>query len=324
MVGTYTTGITILMNYNIVIALFLGIIVSCGFGYLVSIPTLNLREDYLAIVTIAIGEVLRNVLIAENWIVYPQDGRNGGAIGMGIPNAITNTFNHDIQIGSFFMKGSIFSGLIFLIILTILLLIVYLFLEALYNSPWGRMLKGIRESDIAIESLGKDVVKYRRMSFIIGSGIAGFAGGLYALYYVSFAPDGFTPIITFNLWIIVILGGLSNNRGVILGSFFFFTLDQFTRTFNTQGQQLLTSIGTLYGLLNPIKHLPIISFIIDLITMDPLYSQYVILGIVLVAFLIFRPAGILPERPTKTNAIDIVNEDLNKEKEVRQYDWPRR
>ncbi|MHA2364948.1 MAG: branched-chain amino acid ABC transporter permease [Candidatus Hodarchaeales archaeon] len=302
MVGSYVTGLTLLFGYNILVAFIVGIIVSGFLGYLVAIPTLKLREDYLAIVTIAIGEVLRTFVKTEGWIQYPQSGKYGGPIGLAVPNTFYYMFQDDVTFGNYTIEASILSSFVFMIITLILLLIVYVFVEFLYNSPWGRILKGIRENDVAVESLGKNVVSYKTHSFIIGSGLAGFSGGLWAIYIINFAPDGFQPILTFNIWIIVIIGGLSNNRGVIVGSFLFWTLEQMTRLYKIDISNQLDNVASL---LNPIKEIPFVTSLQGFIRIDPVFGQNIFFGLILILFLLYRPHGILPERPIKTVANEV-------------------
>ncbi|MFW9930431.1 MAG: branched-chain amino acid ABC transporter permease [Candidatus Thorarchaeota archaeon] len=302
MMGSYTTGFFILLGYNIVIAFIIGIAISGFFGYLVSIPTLNLRQDYLAIVTIAIGEALRTFFKTEGWFQYPQNGDYGGPLGLKVPNTFYYIFQGDIVIGNTVINGAVLSSFVFIIIVIVLLLIVYLILEFLYNSPWSRILKGIRENEVAVESLGKNVVKYKTQSFVLGSAIAGFSGGLWAIYIINFSPDNFLPIITFNLWIIVIIGGLSNNKGVLLGSFVFWTFYNLTRLYKVEIGGLVSSVANL---LDPIKNFPFIPDIQKIITMDPVFSQNIVFGIILILFLLYRPQGLLPEKPIKTIANEV-------------------
>ncbi|MHA1983323.1 MAG: branched-chain amino acid ABC transporter permease [Candidatus Hodarchaeales archaeon] len=302
MAGSYGTGLFILLGYNIIFAFIIGIAISGFLGYLVTIPTLNLRQDYLAIVTIAIGEVLRTFFKTEGWFQYPQDGSYGGPLGLKVPNTFYFLFQEDIIIGDLVIDGGLLSSFVFMIIMTIFLVIVYIILEFLYNSPWSRVLKGIRENDVAVESLGKDVVKYKTQAFVLGSAIAGFAGGLWAIYIINFSPDGFFPIITFNLWIIVIIGGLANNKGVLVGSFFFWTINNLTRLYKPELGEIL---GNVSGIFNSIDTFPFISVIQDLITMDPIFGQNIIFGAILILFLLYRPQGLIPEKPIKTVAIDV-------------------
>jgi branched-chain amino acid transport system permease protein len=325
MVGTYVTGLVYLFKYPIFIAIPVGMIAAGFFGYLVALPTLDLREDYLAIVTIAVGEILRTILRAETWIAWPQDRQSsGGTLGLSIENIFRSTITTDLTIGDLVIPATYIADSVFLIIITVLLFLMYLFLESLYNSPFGRILKSIRDNDLAAESLGKDIVSYRIKAFIVSSALAGFAGGIWALYIVGFSPDGFPPYYTFFLWIVIIIGGLGNNRGVIFGSLLVWGIEYLSRTLTSD---LTSLVNQVTGYLNPISELyqdifsliPLIgetiadinpiSFFQNVITINPpeYYPQF-FFGLILVIFLIFRPEGVFPERPIKTIANTVLTE----------------
>ena len=127
------------------------------------------------------------------------------------------------QIWDYTYKG----GLLWLLIVTVAL--VFWRLEALVNSPWGRVLKAIREDEEVVKALGKDVFRYKLQSLMIGGAIAGLAGSFYAWQLTFINPDGFIPLITFQAWIIVVLGGSGNNVGTLLGAIIFWAYDALTR-----------------------------------------------------------------------------------------------
>ena len=109
------------------------------------------------------------------------------------------------------------------------LTIVYLGLEKLVHSPWGRILKAIREDEEVPRALGKNVFWYKLQAFMLGGAIAGLAGAFYAWQFSVF-PDNFEPLITFNAWIIIMLGGSGNNLGTIIGAIIFWGYSEVTRT----------------------------------------------------------------------------------------------
>ncbi len=119
------------------------------------------------------------------------------------------------------------SGLMWLLIVTVA--VVFWRLEALSKSPWGRVLKAIREDEEVVRALGKDVFRYKLQSLMIGGAIAGLAGAFYAWQLTFINPDGFVPLITFQAWIIVVLGGSGNNVGTLLGALIFWAYDAATR-----------------------------------------------------------------------------------------------
>ena len=323
MIGAYVTAFFMLLRWPFYLAIPLAIIVTAFVGYLIALPTLGLRDDYLAIVTIAIGEIFRTILLAEEWIGGELDcNACGGAQGLRIPNVFFEAFPYPIvvptinipnPIGFIFGPAEfIFGGLLtpafladitFFLFVTMMLILTYMFVELLYNSPWGRILKSIRDNDLATESLGKDVVDYRIRTFIISSGIAGLCGALFAIFILDFTPFIFVPLLTFQIWIIMIIGGVANNRGMLIGAIIFFSITNLTRAFNDQISGFLATIASV---LNPIQDLPFIPAIQHMITLDPVNAQWIGFGLLILLFLMFRPEGIIPERPIKTVANEVM------------------
>ncbi len=329
MVGCYTTGLMYLFKFPIFIAIPIGMVVAGFFGYLLALPTLDLREDYLAITTIAVGEIVRTVLRAETWIAWPQNrSEAGGTLGLTVENIFRSNITSDLVLGNIVLPSTLIADFLFLFSITAVFLLVYLFVEIIYNSPFGRVLKSIRDNDLAAESLGVDIVEYRIKAFVVSSALAGLAGGIWALYIVGFSPDGFPPYYTFFLWIIVIIGGIGNNRGVIFGSLLVWSIEYISRTLTGD---IDTLVSRIVGILNPLSdfyqqissHIPIIgdfllslnpiSFFQEIVVINPpeYYPQF-FFGILLILFLIYRPKGIFPERPIQTVAELAVSEHVNK------------
>ncbi|PSB62492.1 branched-chain amino acid ABC transporter permease, partial [filamentous cyanobacterium CCP1] len=119
------------------------------------------------------------------------------------------------------------TGLMFVAVLLVGL--IYWALEKLVRSPWGRILKAIREDEDVTKALGKNVFWYKLQSLMLGGVIAGIAGALYAWQLTTVFPDNFQPLVTFNAWTIVVLGGAGSNAGTLLGSAIFWAYDTITR-----------------------------------------------------------------------------------------------
>ena len=119
------------------------------------------------------------------------------------------------------------------LMLLVLLILAFVFwrLEILVRSPWGRVLKSIREDEEIPKALGKNVFSYKLQSLMLGGAIAGIAGAFFAWQLAAIYPDNFQPQLTFYAWIMVILGGSGNNLGTILGAVMFFAYDALTREF---------------------------------------------------------------------------------------------
>ncbi len=182
------------------IVLIIAMLVSAGIGFLVSLPALRLREDYLAIVTLAIGEVLRLVVKTEDSIAH-------GVWGIIVPPVIHWSGMSVIEMRMVNI-GLVYGCLI----------LCFILVQLITKSPYGRVLRAIREDEVAAEALGKSRVKYKAQVFMLASALAGLGGGLYAQYMRFIDPYMFMPMVTFTVWIMVIVGGPANNWGVLLGA----------------------------------------------------------------------------------------------------------
>ena len=170
-------------------------------GAVVGLLALRLRQDYLAITTFGIAVTIQ--LFANN-----AKALTGGPFGVQfIPKP---------------MQAWLGTGLVwtlaYLAMVLAILGVAYWALEKLVNSPWGRVLRAIREDEDAANALGKASFVFRLQSFVIGSMLMGLGGAVYAHFVGFIAPDDFLPILTFQLWAMLIVGGSGNNRGAILGA----------------------------------------------------------------------------------------------------------
>jgi len=257
LVGAYTYALLSQIGIPFSLCLIAGGLVAAIFGLLVSLPTLRLRVDYLAISVLAFGEILRLIVKSEDFA--------GGDWGISVAPAIT------IAGASPHVGVLVNIGLVYFC-----LLICFVIAQLLANSPYGRVVRAIRDDEVAAEALGKDRAKYRAQIFMIGSAMAGLAGGLYVQYLHYVLPGMFVPMVTFTVWIMVLLGGPANNWGVLLGA----VLVE------------LFKYGT--NLAKPI--LPI----------DPINLQYILFGALIILVLFYRPQGLLKESPIKTKALELV------------------
>ncbi|RLF18163.1 MAG: branched-chain amino acid ABC transporter permease, partial [Thermoprotei archaeon] len=159
-IGAYTAGIlSRFQGVPFPLDVVCGILLAGLAGFLVSIPALRLREDYLAITTIAFGEIVRLIILNEDWLTR-------GPMGIpGIPAPL-----RDVLAGREWL--AFYTGLCFVV-----LAVVYWMCERVVNSPYGRVIKAIREDEVAAQALGKYTFKYKAQMFTLGSAIAGLAGG---------------------------------------------------------------------------------------------------------------------------------------------------
>jgi branched-chain amino acid transport system permease protein len=163
--------------------------------------TLRLRADYLAIATFGFAVVVQLCLLNLQPVT-------GGPFGIAF---IPRPF------GALARDPSLFGGLN-LAVMTAVVLVLYLALERLGRSPWGRVLRAIREDETAALALGKNAVRFRLEAFAIGGAIMGLGGAAQAHFIGFIAPDNYLPMLTFQVWVMLIVGGSGNNRGAILGA----------------------------------------------------------------------------------------------------------
>jgi branched-chain amino acid transport system permease protein len=170
-------------------------------AWFVGALTIRLRADYLAIATFGVA-------VSVQLCVLNIQPLTGGAFGIGF---IPRPFNS--------LAGDPLSfGLANLALMAGLVLGLYLALQHLAKSPWGRVLRAIREDEVAAQALGKRPVRFRLQAFTIGGAIMGLAGAAQGHFIGFIAPDNYLPILTFQVWAMLIVGGSGNNRGAIIGA----------------------------------------------------------------------------------------------------------
>ena len=211
----------------IVLAFLIGGLAAGIFGVIVGVPVLRLSGDYLAIVTLAFGEILKNVLNS----LYI------GADSAGLHFSLKDQFSLNMEpTGKVLMKGamgitgirkfSVFSVGILLIALTLL------FVLNLMNSRAGRAITAIRDDDIAAKSIGINLTKYKLMAFVSSAVIAGFAGVLYALNFASLVAKKFDYNLSINILVMVVLGGMGSIPGAIIAAVVLTVLPELLRGFS--------------------------------------------------------------------------------------------
>ena len=244
-------------------ALALAGLVGAGFGVLASYPALRLRGDFLAIVLIAVGEVGR-VFVR---VYTPLAGGNIGIGGVPSP---------------FVFLGDRGARVAFSVLVLLLALGTFLFASRLSNSPLGRLLKSVRDDELASNVFGKRTPWVKAQILAVGSGIAAIAGVLWAFWFQTVAADDFIPQLTFLVVAMVLLGGAGNHRGVLVGAITMTVLDHVTRP-------------SFYAILGFEANL----------AFDINYLRYILIGLMIILILMFRPGGVLPEKPVRTPALDI-------------------
>jgi len=247
-IGAYTSALLVKAGVPWLLAALASMFLAGLVAFVIGIPTLRLVGDYLAVVTMGLGEIARAVF--KNWIPVTR-----GPMGLpGIPHA---------SVLGFFVFDTAEK---FLILGVVCLLLVYIVAERLLYSPFGRVLKGIREDEAAIQALGKNVYRFKMWILIIGSAMAGLAGSLFAHYITFIDPSSFVMWLTFFIFLIIVLGGLGNNLGAIVVTVVFVAF--------REGLRFISLPDWL----------------------NPAALQQLIFGILLIVATIFVPRGLIPER----------------------------
>jgi neutral amino acid transport system permease protein len=325
-VGAYTTVLLSVSNVPLPLAVLAGAVLAALLGLLIGLSTLRLREDYLAIVTIGVSEVIRLIALNEEWLTrgtfgiqkFPipleafrptvfsrvvmiailtvivglaywqlwqwvrrrlkQSDRSGwvkdptlilagifAVLGVWLyGTSATVLYNYSRYLPK--------SGL--LLISVLVLAIVFWWLEVLVRSPWGRVLKAIREDEEVAKALGKNVFWYKLQSLMLGGFIAGIAGAIFAWQISTIYPENFAPLITFDAWTLVVLGGAGNNVGTLLGAALFGIYTSLTRF-------VLPAIV-------PLDDAQLGAF------------RVMVIGLLLMVLMIWRPQGILGKKEELT------------------------
>jgi branched-chain amino acid transport system permease protein len=200
-VGAYTSGLlTLRLGWPIPLGLAAGTLAASLVGVLVALITVRLRGDYLAIVTLGFAETMRIVMSNELWIANGTDGLSG------IPGPFRQAL------------GPHLFNLQFLGIVVAATVVLFFLVERLVHSPFGRVLRGIRDDEQVVQVAGKDVVMFKVKAFAFGTAALGLAGGLYGHFTSYIAPDLFAPLLTLYVKLSLLAGGLGNSIGAVVGA----------------------------------------------------------------------------------------------------------
>ena len=275
-------------------------------AYFIGKITLGLRSDYLAIATLGISEIVIAILKHEDWLsrgVKNVTGLNRPVpyevdlqqadwfvdlilwINSGKINSILDSSDQTIFINQLIIDSSgIFVKLCYAFLFTIVLLVILAFSNRALNSPWGRMMRAIRDNEDAASAIGKNIVKQHLQVFIIGSAVVGIAGAMLTTLDGQFTPGSYQPLrFTFIVWIMVIVGGSGNNLGSIFGGFFVWFMWIEAEPLSIFIVQILTS-GLDYD--NIIR--------LHLIKSAP-HLRLFLMGLILLLTMRFMPQGVIPE-----------------------------
>jgi len=276
-------GLPVLLSWPV------GAVFAAGAAWVIGKTALGLRSDYLAIATLGIGEIIVAVLKNEDWLA------RGVKNVIGIPRPVP--YEIDLQQDPAFVErvaaigmdpvtaSTVFVKLAYAaLFLTVLLGLIWLSQMAL-NSPWGRMMRAIRDNETAAAAMGKNVTRRHLQIFIIGSAVCGLAGAMMITLDGQMTPGSYNPLrFTFLVWVMVIVGGSGNNWGAVLGGMLIWFLWIKVEPWGHWLMSMLTS-GMADG--TTLKaHLLASAAHMRLLTM----------GVILLLVLRFSPRGLLPEK----------------------------
>mgnify|MGYP000557186386 CR=1 FL=1 len=283
---------------------------AAGLAYIIGKVALGLRADYLAIATLLISEIVIAVLKHEEWLA--RGVKNVTGLKRPVPYEIdlqtskwfidliekfnsgklklinSVTERQDILNQLVIESSTVYVKLCYTGLFLVVVIMLLIFTQKALYSPWGRMMRAIRDNEEAANAMGKNVVKEHLLIFVIGSAIIGLAGAMMVTQDGLFTPGTYRPMrYTFLIWVMVIVGGSGNNFGAILGGFVVWFLWVESPTIALFMVNLFTS------------HLPETNEIrIHLVNSVP-YFRYLMMGIGVLLILRYRPQGILPEKIIK-------------------------
>ena len=306
-VNPAVTGFLGGLGLPIIFSWIVGGLFAAGVAFVIGKITLGLRSDYLAIATLGISEIIIAVLKHEDWlsrgvknviglkrpVPYEIDLQNTdwfisfiAYLNSSKLSKISDSLESEKLLNQLVIEGSsIFVKLSYTILFTAVLLFILYLANKAQISPWGRMMRAIRDNETSANAMGKNVVKRHLQVFVIGSAVVGIAGAMMITQNGLFTPSSFLPLrYTFLIWVMVIVGGSGNNVGAILGGFVIW----FVWIEAAPASQYLIEILTI--MLNDEN-----KFKLHLIDSVP-YFRYLVMGSVLLLIMRYRPKGILPEK----------------------------
>jgi branched-chain amino acid transport system permease protein len=309
-INAATSGFLGGMNLPIIFSWFFGGVLSAGVAFIIGKVCLGLRSDYLAISTLLISGIIVSIVKHEEWLSrgvknviglkrpapYEVDLQNSEwfirIIEFLNTAKLSKIFNdierQDLLSQLVISSSGVFVKLCFALIFLFVVCSLLYFSEKALRSPWGRMMRAIRDNEDAAKAMGKNVVKQHLFIFMLGSAIIGFAGAMLVTYDGLFTPSSYQPLrYTFLIWVMVLLGGTGNNYGAILGAFVVWFIW-------IQSAPFALFIINLFTL--QIAETNVIK--IHLINSIP-YFRYLMMGLGLLLVMRYRPMGLLPEKILK-------------------------
>lgn len=205
-IGAYTSALISLAGLPVSVGIVGAVVLAAAAALPLGLVALRLREDYFAIVTLGFSETIRIAATSEVWLTNGIRGLSG------VPR-LFGTWVSGPTAQWFFLA----TGLVLVVLCAMLI-------HKIARSPFGRIIEAIRDNEAAVASVGKDPAWFKVQVFIVGSGVAGLAGALYAHYVGFVSPDQFVPLVTFHIWMAIVLGGVGRVSGALVGTLLLITL----------------------------------------------------------------------------------------------------
>ena len=288
-VNPASTGYLGGLGLPILVAWPIGGLLAAGAAWVIGKTALGLRSDYLAIATLGIAEIIIAIIKNEDWLA------RGVKNVIGLPRPAP--YEIDLQQNDKFVNtansigidpvtaSTLYVKLIYAGLFSIVLIVIFILAQRALHSPWGRMMRAIRDNEVAAEAMGKNVTGRHLQIFILGSAICGIAGAMMTTLDSQLTPGTYQPLrYTFLIWVMVIVGGSGNNLGAVLGGFIIWFLwvqvepiGQFLMVILTSG--LAEDSALKLHLMDSVAHMRLLT-----------------MGILLLLVLRFSPRGLIPEK----------------------------
>ncbi|CUH62820.1 leucine/isoleucine/valine transporter permease subunit [Thalassovita gelatinovora] len=277
------------LGLPVVLAWPVGGLLAAGVAWIIGKTALGLRSDYLAIATLGIAEIIIAVMKNEDWLA------RGVKNVIGLPRPVP--YEIDLQQSTAFVDRATSFGLtattastlwvklLYAGLFTVVLLILLWMAQKALHSPWGRMMRAIRDNEVASEAMGKDVTRRHLQVFILGSAVCGIAGAMMTTLDGQLTPGTYQPLrFTFLIWVMVIVGGSGNNLGAVLGGFLIWFLWVQVEPLGQALMQVIT-----YGMADDSA---LKAHLLD----STAHMRLLTMGLVLLLVLRFSPRGLIPEK----------------------------
>jgi branched-chain amino acid transport system permease protein len=199
-IGAYASAIVSMQGVPLVASFAVAALLAALAAWPIGLVALRLRDDYFAVVTLGFGETVRLFITSEKWLTNGVQGipgipRTFAGLGVGLPGALAT-----------------------LAAITLVCVAAALALRRITRSPFGRVIEAIRDNEEALKALGKDPARFKIQVLALGAALAGVAGAFYAHYITYLSPDQFIPLVTFYVWMAMIMGGVGRVSGAVVGA----------------------------------------------------------------------------------------------------------